>query len=361
MTQPAATAPASLAERPSLAAAARAVLAEMGRDRWLYAAVGAYLAAACAVTMALGRSQFFLPFIYLPVWLRGMVAYLGLYLLISETPGAMRDNPRAPLGALAARIRARATPRALAGLVLFAAVGVFSGVFTCMKSLINDVAVFSWDVTVANWDAAVHGGTDPWKLIQPLLGHHWITRGVQHLYLGGWTFFLLTFSLYMALSPKMAHLRARFFAAYFAAWILLGNVMAAAFMSGGPVYYAALTGDHARFAGLMDYLSFSEGMTNSSIAVQDLLWSLRGEEGVQIGAGISAFPSLHVAMATLFALTAFKIGKRLGWAMTAFAVLIQLGSVHLGWHYAVDGYVSALLVAAMWFGLGAVLKPKPAT
>ena len=66
-------------------------------------------------------------------------------------------------------------------------------------------------------------------------------------------------------------------------------------------------------------------------------------------------------MATLFALTAFQLDKRLGWAMVAFAVVIMLGSVHLGWHYAVDGYFSAVVVLALWFGVGFVLKRfKPA-
>ncbi|HEX6865706.1 MAG TPA: hypothetical protein VF122_00600, partial [Caulobacteraceae bacterium] len=100
MTQRAATATAPVAARPSFADGARAVLAEMGRDRWLYAVIAAYFIGAWAVAAALGRSEFFAPFIYLPLWLRGMAAYLGLYLLLAETPGALRDNPKAPLGAL---------------------------------------------------------------------------------------------------------------------------------------------------------------------------------------------------------------------------------------------------------------------
>jgi hypothetical protein len=64
-------------------------------------------------------------------------------------------------------------------------------------------------------------------------------------------------------------------------------------------------------------------------------------------------------MTTLFALTAFHLDRRLGWAMSALAVVIFLGSVHLAWHYAIDGYASAAFVMAAWFGL-ARLKPRPA-
>jgi hypothetical protein len=361
MDQPAATVGAYAQPRPRLAESVRAVLAEARTDRWLYAIIAAYLLGGWAVAVAVGRGQFFLPWIYLPIWLKGMASYLAVFLLVADLPRAIKDNPGSPLSAFAARVKQRVTPRFFAGLMLFTAAGVFTGVFTCMKSLLNDVVGFHADVMMANLDAAIHGGVDPWKLIHPLLGHHWVTRGVQHLYLSGWTVFLLTFTGAAAMSAKLAPLRIRFFVTYFLTWILLGNFTAAAFMSGGPVYYAELTGS-ARFAGLMDYLSFSEGMVNSSVAVRELLWSLHSQRDVQLGTGISAFPSLHVAMVTLFALTAFHIDRRLGWLMVAFAVVIQLGSVHLGWHYAVDGYASALAVAGLWFGVGWALKrtAKPA-
>lgn len=356
MEQPAAITGATLAPQPRLALGVRAVLAEMSRDRLLYAIIAAYLLGAWALAVAVGRGPFFQPFIYLPIWMKGLVTYLALFLVVVDLPPAVRESPRSPLSAFAARVKQRVTPRVMAGLILFTAVGVFSGVFTGMKSLLNDVVGFHADVMLANLDAAIHGGVDPWKLLQPVLGHHWVTRGVQHLYLSGWTFFLLTFTAAAALSTKLAHLKMRFFVTYFATWVLLGNVLAPAFMSGGPVYYAELTGDGARFGGLMNYLSFSEGMVNSSVAVRDLLWSMHAQRDVQLGTGISAFPSLHVAMVTLFAFTAFHLDRRLGWGMVAFAVAILLGSVHLGWHYAIDGYVSAAVVAALWFGVGWVLK-----
>ena len=43
-------------------------------------------------------------------------------------------------------------------------------------------------------------------------------------------------------------------------------------------------------------------------------------------------------------------------AAALFALAIFTGSVHLGWHYAVDGYASAFLVAVIW-KLSAKLVP----
>lgn len=352
MDQSAVIAPA----RPRFSDAVRAVLSEARPDRWAYIFVALYLICAWQAAMAFGRGQFFLPLIYLPIWMKGLAAYLAVFMLVTELPKAVKDNPGSPLTAFMARVRARVTPRFFAGVTLFAAAGLFAGVFTCMKTLNNAVFGFHADVALANLDAAIHGGVDPWRLIQPIFGHHWVTRGIQHLYLSGWTFFLLSFTAAAALSAKLAPVRKQYFITYFLTWIVLGNILAPAFMSGGPVFYAELTGDTQRFAPLMSYLSFSDGMVNSSVAVRDMLWSMNLNRDLQLGTGISAFPSLHVAMSTLFVLTAFQLDRRLGFGMIAFAVAILMGSVHLGWHYAIDGYVSALVVLALWFGVGAALK-----
>jgi membrane-associated phospholipid phosphatase len=64
--------------------------------------------------------------------------------------------------------------------------------------------------------------------------------------------------------------------------------------------------------------------------------------------GISAMPSIHVAMATVFALVAWKTNVAFGILFVAYVVAIQIGSVILGWHYAVDGYVSMILTLALW-------------
>lgn len=63
---------------------------------------------------------------------------------------------------------------------------------------------------------------------------------------------------------------------------------------------------------------------------------------------MSAMPSLHVGMAILFALVGWAHHRLLGLALAVFAVLTLIGAVHLAWHYAVDGYVAALVVIVLW-------------
>jgi PAP2 superfamily protein len=75
------------------------------------------------------------------------------------------------------------------------------------------------------------------------------------------------------------------------------------------------------------------------------LWSLlqRGEIGV--GSGISAFPSLHIAVPTLAACAA---RGPLRWLLGALAAILWVGSFTLGWHYAVDGIASIVLTPMIW-------------
>ena len=72
---------------------------------------------------------------------------------------------------------------------------------------------------------------------------------------------------------------------------------------------------------------------------------------------ISAMPSVHVAIAVLFALAGREAGRVAGLVLTAYALVVLVGSVHLGWHYAVDGYFAALATGLSWVGCGAALRP----
>lgn len=68
-------------------------------------------------------------------------------------------------------------------------------------------------------------------------------------------------------------------------------------------------------------------------------------------------PSMHVATAVLFIFGGFGIHRVLGWAMVVYGSIILVGSVHLAWHYAVDGYVSiAITVFFLW--LAGILARK---
>lgn len=115
------------------------------------------------------------------------------------------------------------------------------------------------------------------------------------------------------------------------------------FSSVGPCYYGRATGLVDPFQPLMDYLWLTKGSFPVwSLQVQEMLWESYEKGGIGFGSGISAMPSMHVSMVFLFAFVGWRTGRALGIAFTAFAVFIVIGSVHIGWHYAIDDYAAII-------------------
>ena len=133
---------------------------------------------------------------------------------------------------------------------------------------------------------------------------------------------------------------------------MLGNLLALALPSAGPCYYEVFFGE-ATFRPLIERLDAIGNL--HALPLQNYLLASRGVES--IGSGISAMPSVHVAMTTLLVLMAHdRFGWRWPtWLALAYHLAIFVGSVHLAWHYAADGLVSMVLVPLLWFVLGRLL------
>lgn len=98
----------------------------------------------------------------------------------------------------------------------------------------------------------------------------------------------------------------------------------------------------------MGALEASGTMGGAVGIIQDYLWGNYVDGRRDLGTGISAFPSVHIGVAMMFALNIYeRIPKMLPFCIT-FVAIYQFLSVYLGWHYAVDGYASILLVYFLW-------------
>lgn len=269
-----------------------------------------------------------------------------------------------PKGALAPAIvadfRARfLTPRRLADFVVVAGTApLFFSIFGSFKQMIPYLNPFSWDATFMSWDRALHGGQHAWQLLQPWLDTPWLTSAINAAY-NVWIIVLFGVFLWQAWSTRRPALRMQFLLSFLLCWIVVGTVLATIFSSAGPVFYGRVTGLHDPYAPLMRYLyTVRESFPVWSLSVQEMLWNTYVNRGMMVGGGISAMPSMHVTMAVLFALLGWRIGRRAGIAFTLFAVIIQIGSIHLGWHYGIDGYVAAVATIAIWFGVGWALRAR---
>jgi membrane-associated phospholipid phosphatase len=148
----------------------------------------------------------------------------------------------------------------------------------------------------------------------------------------------------------------QFLLSFVVSWIVLGTFGGIFFASMGPCYYPTFAQESGPYAPLMRYLrEAGEVVPVWSLNVQQMLWDSYQNNKAGIGSGISAMPSMHVATAVLMALFGWRFSRKAGIALTLYAVVIMIGSVHLGWHYALDGYVGALGALIVWWLVGRLL------
>jgi hypothetical protein len=303
--------------------------------------------------------------------LRSVLFNVTLYLsalLFSLMPSIAvqlwRHRPQRPIAFLGDLFTGDTGARLARGAPMLIALTLFLPAFSAMKSAIPLFGSYAWDDTWIALDRALHG-TDPWRLLQPLVGHPPISSALSILY-QLWILLIYAGGIWFCFFVDDRDLRNRYFIAYIACWTLIGVLMATALASVGPCFLAPMLGD-SRFVEQMEYLR--QANTHFPIMVlkvQDQLiaWHQSGSEG--LGRGISAMPSMHVSLAFLFFLAMRRVSKRAGYFFGAFFVAILIGSVHLGYHYAVDGYVSIAVTGLIWALAGQCVRrrdpaPEPAS
>lgn len=299
----------------------------------LLAASGLYCALALAVS----------PIVYLQLLLDYLAPMVGIVfyampLLVAMV--AIAANPRMPFAAFRGILRVRGG-RILATI---AVVPLFLAAFTTLKLHVPTFNGFPFDPALAAIDEALHGG-EPWRFLHALPS--WIGRPIDVIYGPAWFATEMT-CLLLALATIGRDELTRLLWTKLLAMVLLGTVLATLAASVGPVFYQDFH-DANRFSGLREAIDANPALRHAALYANYLLASHSGE--ADIGTGISAMPSIHVALATIVAWQLTGYGRAwavLGWT---YAAAILFGSVYLGWHYAVDGYVSLAAVSAVWLVL----------
>lgn len=266
-------------------------------------------------------------------------------------------KPERPIPALARDITKYLTSknRLANGIPMVLIMMFFMYVFANVKAAIPILNPLSWDTYFSELDRAMHFGTLPWVWLQPLLGYAPITFLININY-NLW--FLVTWMMWVhfAFADKPSELRTRFFLSFFAMWVFIGGVLAVWFSSAGPCFYGRLGLTPDPYADLMAYLrGVNEVLPIWALPVQDELWQGYVDNSV-IVRGISAMPSMHNGSALLFALAGYKVSRFAGHLLSAHAILIFIGSIHLGWHYAVDSYLAWALTLVIWFAVAPISR-----
>lgn len=275
--------------------------------------------------------------------LRIIPELVALYLMLQIAwIAAVRQRSWAGLGrAVASELWTGRTAERLVGIPFFVLGTVLAfDIYGAVKQAIPTLTTYRWDAPFARLDALLHGA-DPWIWTHRLAGGGLPLAVIDQVYQAWYPVLILSVLVFATWAPL--RLRTRFFLTFALTLALGGSLLATLLASGGPVYYAEFVGDAGRFAELVEAL---EG--TAAISIQALLWDAFSTGSEQLYGGISAMPSMHVALVVLMAAGAWSWARWLGVVAWIYAVLILFGSVHLGWHYAVDGYVAAPLVLGLW-------------
>jgi hypothetical protein len=233
--------------------------------------------------------------------------------------------------------------------------------FLLFKQIVLPARGFPLDPLLVKIDHILFFGHDAWEVSHFFFGSLAATLVFDKLY-AIWMPLMFLFPAVAVMAVSDVQLRTRMLGSWLAAWVLIACVAAWLFASAGPCYYTSLVGPDAGFTALGQRLAAlsaqarSNGQVLAAIDFQHMLLAEMRGGTLQAVGGISAMPSMHVAMATLFAMAGHARSRWLGWIMTLYAIGIWIGSIHLGWHYAIDGIVGAGMMGGTWIAVGRIVN-----
>lgn len=315
----------------------------MGRDQqWLIPAIAIAMATALCATILKLVSGY-------PGQPSGMTSLKAAVAIVIITAffrfmrfffAMWREGVESPSQRIAAEFRP-----ALAGFAPIAAgvaiLATFLYSITFLKSMITVVVPFWADGLFAATDRILF--IDPQSIalaLQPALGAIGVFYGLWHAtHLGG-----ILWVLHWRKGDKARHILS-----FMLTWSI-GMAFAYLFSSMGPL-----------FTGAYDPAVAPESVRKAA----NFLLANYQAKGALIGGGISAFPSMHVAIAAWLAIV---LADR-GWLKVGIAYFFGVFacSVILGWHYAIDGVAGAAIavvadrIANAWLRRGSQSSQQPTT
>lgn len=248
-------------------------------------------------------------------------------------------------------------PRMVRGFVGLQAYFVIVLIIALGKSLIPYVQPYSWDLAISVLDFKIHGGQYPYELFS-----YWFKSvnffAFFNFVYTMWFGVMFGVNAWVLFCEPEKRMRQHFMWAVSIAWVILGIGAASCFSSVGPIYFGHYYPEIANpYMGLMDILRhIHEQHELNVMKVAGMLLALMEDNEVLGVNGISAMPSMHVAVTVLITLYAFSRSRIAGIISATYTICIMIGSVVLAWHYALDGYVSIVAVLFIWFGVGAVVN-----
>lgn len=270
------------------------------------------------------------------LWLTLTIVVVALHTFVIVVGMGLRGQSR-PIATLFGMLERKQTIVVVLGSLLFA----FNLAFFCMiKPQLGQLVDFSADPVLADIDHYIFG-TDPWRLLE------WFNHEkLSIIYHRGW-FLWLAFVLYTLLKQPASEEKDRLIVSYILMWSIFGPLVHLLAPAAGPVFYDEL-GLGNRFIEL--------DQSSRSLAVANYLWTGYINKEFNPAGGISAMPSLHLA--TMFwSIIAVRRSRWLTFSIV-FTAYIFVGSIVIGWHYAIDGIVGGVGAVICYVAAGLMFRRR---
>lgn len=221
---------------------------------------------------------------------------------------------------------------------------VFYANYTAAKTAIPLTVGYDWGPFWIKADQLLFGA-DAWRIAARWLSAP-VERVFELLYTVVWGPLLLLVPAFVSLNAPRDR-AAVFYTTFFGTWFIGGFVLAYALSAAGPVFFSIAHPTLApHFLPLREMLQ--QRLIHSG-PVQFTEAYLASEYGSHIatpGAGISAMPSMHIAVVTIYVIMA----RKTVWLVPAccFWAAIFVFSAFSGYHYWWDGIVAVAVTVACW-------------
>lgn len=290
-----------------------------------------------AFTAGVNGTRLFWDYTWKGIVITVIAMLVWVFLEIAKLGRVLADRPLATVW--------RRLPKRLELLVLPCFVfPIFLAGFTTAKTSIHFLVGFRWDRFWADADRALFR-TDPWQITHSLLGS-FATDWWAWIYTFVWGGILAYTKSFVAIYGSRRFV-ATFYTAMLSTWIVGGWMMAYCFSAAGPVFaHLYDPGFQPRFEPLRQSLDLLLAQDNAVRTTQAYLSGAVEQLTAVRGGGISAMPSMHLGACTIYVCAAR--GTRWLVPAIAFWLVIFIGSVHFGYHYAIDGIAAAIIAALCW-------------
>lgn len=237
-----------------------------------------------------------------------------------------------------------------------ALVALILGGYSFWKQQVANIGGFAFDPFVARIDIMLHGGVLPQELLARVWAYPALAIFIDRFYIF-WFPIQLVVILTMSFQKVASFHRFRYLFTFGLNYLIVGVIAANLVSSAGPVYLERLNAGSHQYSHHLDMLKhISPNFQLHATQWQDALWA--AYNAAPSYSYISAFPSMHVANAMLVFLISLGYAWWLKIAGGLFLLLTMVGSVFLGWHYAIDGYAAIVIVLGEWWLAGKIAKTQ---